>query len=134
MYFEIMAEMARPADFPKAFLISGPIMVSIYLLVACAHIRKVLRGHVIRKVEDLPARRVRTGESPTRKILGCALLPAEQEADSSHLAAGAWATTTSARTRQARWSRTCRPGLPTAPRRLAIAAREVHRPARASAS
>ena len=35
MYFEIMAEMAEPADFPKAFLISGPIMVSLYLLVAC---------------------------------------------------------------------------------------------------
>ena len=34
MYHEMMAEMEAPADFPKAFAVSGPIMVSLYLLVA----------------------------------------------------------------------------------------------------
>jgi len=34
MYFEVMETMEVPSEFPKAFAVSGPIMVSIYLVVA----------------------------------------------------------------------------------------------------
>eukprot|EP00929_Paragymnodinium_shiwhaense_P002501 TRINITY_DN102763_c0_g1_i1.p1 TRINITY_DN102763_c0_g1~~TRINITY_DN102763_c0_g1_i1.p1 ORF type:complete len:561 (+),score=64.76 TRINITY_DN102763_c0_g1_i1:84-1766(+) len=36
MYFEIMAEMREPRDFPKAFLISGPIQVGLYFIIGAA--------------------------------------------------------------------------------------------------
>eukprot|EP00913_Durusdinium_trenchii_P007356 g6915.t1 len=35
LYFELMAEMERPEQFPRVFLINVPIQVSLYLLVAC---------------------------------------------------------------------------------------------------
>eukprot|EP00927_Polykrikos_kofoidii_P068544 TRINITY_DN6389_c0_g1_i4.p1 TRINITY_DN6389_c0_g1~~TRINITY_DN6389_c0_g1_i4.p1 ORF type:complete len:466 (+),score=62.15 TRINITY_DN6389_c0_g1_i4:99-1496(+) len=33
-YFELMAEMKEPADFPKTLLVNGPVQISLYLLVA----------------------------------------------------------------------------------------------------
>ncbi|CAE8615902.1 unnamed protein product [Polarella glacialis] len=35
LYFELMAEMKEPEQFPKVFLINGPLQVGLYLLVAC---------------------------------------------------------------------------------------------------
>jgi len=55
MYHEMMAEMEAPADFPKAFAVSGPIMVSLYLLVACLgyhYLGEHPRGSL---VENVPA-------------------------------------------------------------------------------
>jgi len=35
LYFELMAEMREPADFPKVFLVNAPLQVGLYLSVAC---------------------------------------------------------------------------------------------------
>jgi len=35
LYFEIMAEMEKPDDFPKVFFVNAPLQVGMYLLVAC---------------------------------------------------------------------------------------------------
>jgi amino acid permease len=35
VYFEIIAEMTEPKDFPKVFYINGPLQIGLYLLVAC---------------------------------------------------------------------------------------------------
>ena len=34
MYFEIMAEMAQPVDFPKVFIINAPLQLMMYMTVA----------------------------------------------------------------------------------------------------
>ncbi len=36
LYFELITVMRRPSQFPKVFLVNGPLQVSLYLLVACS--------------------------------------------------------------------------------------------------
>jgi len=64
MYFEMMTEMEAPADFPKAFLVSGPIMVSLYLLVACLgyyYLGGTPAGSLVESVPAGPAYRAAQG-------------------------------------------------------------------------
>mmetsp|Transcript_13222 Transcript_13222/g.42265 ORF Transcript_13222/g.42265 Transcript_13222/m.42265 type:complete len:456 (+) Transcript_13222:188-1555(+) len=64
MYFEMMTEMEAPADFPKAFLLSGPIMVGLYLLVACLgyyYLGGTPAGSLVESVPAGPAYRAAQG-------------------------------------------------------------------------
>lgn len=58
MYFEIMAEMHTPEDFTKAFTISGPVMLSLYLLVACVgyyYLGEAATGSLVENMPTGPA-------------------------------------------------------------------------------
>uniref|UniRef100_A0A7S2PGK9 Amino acid transporter transmembrane domain-containing protein n=1 Tax=Zooxanthella nutricula TaxID=1333877 RepID=A0A7S2PGK9_9DINO len=59
MYFEIMDTMDAPWDFPKAFGVAGPIMVSIYLSVALvAYCFGAHHDDILKSVDEGPALRV----------------------------------------------------------------------------
>ena len=50
LYFEIIAEMVKPEDFPKAFLVSGPYQVGMYTLVSTtgyAYLGSEISGFII---------------------------------------------------------------------------------------
>mmetsp|Transcript_13793 Transcript_13793/g.35022 ORF Transcript_13793/g.35022 Transcript_13793/m.35022 type:complete len:515 (+) Transcript_13793:63-1607(+) len=56
MYFEIMDTMERPSEFPRAFAVTGPVMVSIYLAVALvAHYLGVDKGDIVEAMPRGPA-------------------------------------------------------------------------------
>jgi len=59
MYFEVMDTMEKPSHFPRAFAVTGPIMVCIYLVVALvSHYFGVDRGNILEAVPHGPAVRV----------------------------------------------------------------------------
>jgi len=59
MYFEIMDTMEKPSQFPRAFAVTGPIMVSIYLTVALTcHYFGIGRGDIVESMPRGPVMRL----------------------------------------------------------------------------